>query len=250
MENREIKHRHGLVRAIPEDKESRTVTFVISDESRDRHRSIIPLESWELKNFIATPIAGWSHEVYGKGLFTKPDPDNFIGRWDNIRVDEGALVGDLTFEDKETNPLAEKLLRKVRNGTLNAVSVGFLPGDGHYGEEDDLEQKGAENETYYYDSAELVEVSLVGIPSNKNARKKALENGDIPELIEELIREALGDKFSETMTVKGLFVTLRGGDAEIIEKEETGEEVDLEARRKRLHKIININKYLDYKEEK
>jgi hypothetical protein len=65
----------------------------------------------------------------------------------------------------------------------------------------------------------------VGIPSNKNARKKALENGDIPELINDLVNEALGDKFSEEeiekLTIKGLFNILRGDDAEIVEKEDT-----------------------------
>jgi len=249
METAETQYRSGFVRDIPEDNDSRTVPFVISNESRDRHRSIIPLSAWELDNFRTTPIAGWSHEVYGKGLFTKPDPDNFIGRWDNIRIDGDELVGDLTFEDKETNPLAEKLLRKVRNGTLNAVSVGFLPGDGHYGKEEDKEHRGGSKETYYYDSAELIEVSLVGIPSNKDARKKALENGDIPELIEELVREALGDKFIETMTLKGLFATLRGGDAIEVETEDTGEKVDAEARRKRLHKITALNNFLNYMED-
>lgn len=251
METMEIQHRQGLVRAIPEDKDNRAITFVISDETRDRHKSVIPSKAWDLKSFIENPVAGWSHQVYGRGLFTEPSPDNFIGRWDNVRIDNGELVGDLNFEDKETNPLADKLLRKVRNGTLTAVSVGFLPGDGHYGKEDDFEQKGAKNETYYYDSAELVEASLVGIGSNKNAKKKALleDTDDIPELIEELIREALGDKFNEKMTVKGLFATLKGGDAEEVEQAETGKEIDTEARRKRLHKITNINKVIDYMEE-
>ena len=129
MENREVKYRQGLVRAIPEDKDDRTIDFVISDESRDRHNSIIPVKSWDLKSFRDSPIAGWSHRVYGG--FETPDPDNFIGRWSDIRTEGGELVGSLIFEDKETNPLADKLFRKVRNGTLNAVSVGFFPGEGH-----------------------------------------------------------------------------------------------------------------------
>jgi len=253
----ERKYRQGFVREIPEDKENRTITFVISDDTRDRHKSVIPSDAWDLKSFTGNPVAGWSHEVYGRGLFTKPDPDNFIGRWDNLRFEGNEMLGDLTFEDKETNPLAEKLLRKVRNGTLNAVSVGFLPGDGHYGEKEAEENRGGKNETYYYDSAELVEASLVGIGSNKNAKqvsKALLENtDDIPELIREIIREALGDKFNEDdfekLTIRGLFTTLRGGEAAEIETAETGDEVDVEARRKRLHKIKAINSYLDFKEE-
>ena len=77
----------------------------------------------------------------------------------------------------------------------------------------------------------------------------ALENGDIPEMIEELIRTALGDKFNEKLTLKGLFATLRGGDADEVEKEDTGEEVDKEARDKHLQKVKNLNNYLRILEE-
>jgi len=240
MEQREIKYRQGQVRGFLED---RTVEFVISDESKDRHNSIIPSTAWDLRGFEENPIAGWAHSVYGGRDW---NPDNFIGRWENIRLDGGQLVGGLTFEDEETNPLAEKLYRKVRNGTINAVSVGFIPNGGHYGEED--EARGGKNETYYYDSAELIEVSLVGIPSNKNARKKAFENGDIPELINDLIDEALGDKLNkdeiEKLTLKGLFTILRGGDAPEVEEAETGQKVDLEAREKRMKQIEAMNNYL------
>lgn len=224
MENREIQHRQGLVRGIPEDSDGRTITFVISDESRDRHKSIIPLDAWDLKAFRNNPVAGWSHEVYGGGFFSKPDPDNFIGSWSNLRMEEGEFLGDLTYEDKETNPLADKLLRKTRNGTISSVSVGFMGGEGHYGTKDDKEDRGGEKETYYYDYAELAEVSLVGIGSNRNARKKAFENGDIP--LEELIKEALGDKFNETMTLKGLFATLSGGDGGEVLEADTGRKVN------------------------
>jgi HK97 family phage prohead protease len=241
MEHREMKYRQGQVREFLD--EGRAVEFTISDESKDRHRSVIPSDAWELDSFRGNPVAGWAHSVYGGKDW---NPDNFIGRWENVRVQGGELVGELVFEDEETNPLAQKLYRKVRNGTINAVSVGFLPGGGHYGEEE--EARGGKDETYYYTSAELVEVSLVGIPSNKNARKKALENGDIPELINDLVNEALGDKFSdeeiEKLTIKGLFSILRGEDATEVEEADTGEKVDTEAREKHKAKIDAYNNYL------
>lgn len=238
---KEIQYRQGAVRGFLED---RMVEFVISDETRDRHKTVIRNKAWDLEAFRANPIAGWSHSVYGGRDW---NPDNFIGRWDNVRSEDGQLVGALRFEDGETNPLADKLFRKVQNGTINAVSVGFMPGGGHYGEED--EARGGTNETYYFDSAELVEVSLVGIPSNKNARKKALENGDIPELIEELVREALGDEYREDFTLKRLFAILRGDEAEKIEEAETGEKVDAEAREQHLRRTENFNNYMNLLEE-
>jgi len=245
MEQKEVQYRQGQVRGFLEE---RMVEFVISDESKDRHGSVIPAQSWDVESFRGNPIAGWAHSVYGGRDW---NPDNFIGRWEDVRVEGNQLVGALRFEDSETNPLAEKLFRKVQNGTINAVSVGFMPGAGHYGDED--QARGGKDQTYYYDSAELIEVSLVGIPSNKNARKKALENGDIPELIGELISEALGDKFTqeeiEKLTVKGLFTILRGSDAPEVEQAETGEEIDQETRDRHIKQVKAINNYLKLVED-
>ena len=237
---KEMQYRQGAVRSFLSE-DDRTVEFTISDESRDRHRTVIPNDAWDMRGFSENPVAGWNHSVYGGSRDW--NPDNFIGRWENVRSEGGELIGALRFEDGETNPLAEKLYRKVRNGTLNAVSVGFLPGSGHYGEEE--EARGGTNETYYYDSAELVEVSLVGIPSNKNARKKALENGDIPELIEELVREALGNEYNEKLTLKGLFAVLRGGDSGEVEQADTGKAVDKEARDEKRKKAERLEAQKD-----
>ena len=57
-------------------------------------------------------------------------------------------------------------------GTLKAVSVGFLPGgvgSGGKGEEG----PGGKCPTYYYKGQELLEISIVNIPSNPNALKRA-----------------------------------------------------------------------------
>jgi len=240
MENRE--YRTGHVKAVEED--SRTVRFTISDESIDRHNSIIKLDAWDLEAFKENPIAGWGHSVYGG--WRAPDPDDIIGKWD-VWTEDKELVGDLTFEDAETNPKADKLYRKVKNGTLNAVSVGFMPQKSHKG--DSKEREGEIDGITYYDSAELVEVSLVVIPSNKNARKKAFENDDISELIEDFIKEALGDEYRDDLTLKGLFTILNGGDAAEIEEADTGEEIDAEAREENLQKSKNINNYFELEEK-
>ncbi len=241
MEKRQYKQ--GQVRALPGD-DSRTVRFTISNGSVDRHKSVIPTEAWDLESFKENPIAGWGHAVYGG--WQTPDPDDIIGRWD-VWIEDKELVGDLTFEDKEVNPKADKLFKKVKNGTLNAVSVGFISHKLHNG---DPEKKESEQEgIIYYDEVELVEVSLVVIASNKTALKKALENGDIPELIEEMVREALGDEYREDLTLKGLFAVLRGGDAGEVEEAETGEEVDTQSREAHLQKVKAYNEYIE-KEEK
>ena len=87
---------------------------------------------------------------------------------------------DITFEPKEINELAEKVFQKIMFGSLNSVSVGFLPlGKGHWGEGDEAPNEA--RETYYYDGQELLEISVVNIPSNANATRKG-EDASMEEL--------------------------------------------------------------------
>jgi HK97 family phage prohead protease len=226
MEKR--KYTQGYVRALPKD-DSREVEFIVSNESIDRHNSIVKLDGWDLSGFNKNPILGWDHDVYGG--WRSADPDNILG---SIRVERQGdeLVGVARFEDADTNKKADKIFKKIKNGTLNAVSVGFMPGESHEGDPDEREDE--IRGVTYYDSAELVEVSVVPIPSNKDAVKRAIDNGDIPELIEDMMREALGDEYNEKLTLKGIFSILKGGEAEKIEEEETLKEVDKEDRDRKL----------------
>ena len=90
---------------------------------------------------------------------------------------------------KDLNEKADKIFRKVKFGSLKAVSVGFAPtGRGHLGDE----TRGEDPDVYYYDGQELLEVSVVNIPSNKNAVKRAF--GTDVEAIDEERRAAQAKK--------------------------------------------------------
>lgn len=162
-----------LMRAfVPEirkkDTDTRTVTFVASDGSRDSAHTVLNQAGWDLKRFNANPVIGYNHEVYG--AWDTKDVDFVIGKG-RAYVEDGKLLVDITFEPKEINELAEKVYQKVLFGSLNAVSVGFLPlGKGHWGEGE--EARGEERETYYYAGQELLEISVVNIPANGNATRK------------------------------------------------------------------------------
>jgi hypothetical protein len=148
-------------------EESRTVEFIISSSDRDRHRTIVNMGGWNLENFNLNPIVGYQHNVYGDNMCQPDNPDNVLGPG-RAYLEDGKLIGAVTFETKEINPLAEKIFQKVLNGTLRATSVGFLEvGTGKYGEGE--ERQGGKNETYYFSGQELLEFSIVNIPSNAKA---------------------------------------------------------------------------------
>jgi hypothetical protein len=163
------KFAFGNIRAFDRAKaeETRTVEFIISSADRDRHRTVLNMDGWDLENFNLNPIVGYQHNVYGDNMCVPDNPDNVLGPG-RAYMEGDKLIGAVTFETKEINPLAEKIFQKVLNGTLRATSVGFLEtGEGRYGEGD--QRKGGKDETYYFDGQELLEFSIVNIPSNAKA---------------------------------------------------------------------------------
>ena len=153
------------------DEETRTVEFVASDNSVDSYGTVLPVDKWDLKRYQNNGIVGYMHDVYGDSWTKSADPDDVIGKGVAFVEDE-KLVVRITFEPKELNEKADKIFRKLQFGSLHAVSVGFrATAKGHKGDE----ERGEDPNVYYYGGQELLEVSVVNIPSNANALKRALE---------------------------------------------------------------------------
>ena len=153
------------------DEEKRTVEFVASDNSVDSYGTVLPVDKWNLDRYSKNGIVGYMHDVYGESWTKSADPDDIIGKGVAFVEDEKLIVR-ITFEPAELNERADKIFRKILFGSLKAVSVGFRPtGKGHMGNED----RGENPEVYYYGGMELLEVSVVNIPSNANALKRSLE---------------------------------------------------------------------------
>lgn len=160
-------------------EETRTIPFIISSDQRDRHRSVVNMKNWKIDNYRNNPIVGYQHNVYGDNMCSSPNPDDVLGS-SRIYFEEvdgrTLMMGDVTFERAEVNPLAEKIFQKVLAGTLRAASVGFLElGKGKRVTTKD--DKGEiVDETYFFDGQELLEWSVVNIPSNPEATTKSLHN--------------------------------------------------------------------------
>ena len=112
------KYIPGQIRAFDRSKaeETRTVQFVISSSDKDRHRSVVNMDNWNLENFNANPIVGYQHNVYGGNMCTPDDPDDVIGSgraWVEETNGRKELIGEVTFEPADVNPKAEKIFRNV-----------------------------------------------------------------------------------------------------------------------------------------
>ena len=166
-----IKFRSFTSEIRKKNEETRTVTFIASDGSRDSAHTVLNQEGWDLERFNKNPIIGYNHNIYGSW---KPEDVDFVIGKGHAYIEDKKLMVDITFEPKSVNELAEKVYQKVLFGSINAVSVGFIPGPGHWCTEKD-EGPREKNETYYYDAQQLLEISVVNIPANGNATKKEVE---------------------------------------------------------------------------
>lgn len=150
------------IRKFGKDVEkTRTIPFVFSDETKDSYGTVFTADGWVLDRFDKNGIALFNHNSYSS------DPNMAIGparAW----VEGKSLVGEITFEKKEINPLAETIFRKFLNGTYKGVSIRYFPiENGKWGVGN--ESLDGNDPTYYIGKRELLEISVVPIPSNKNA---------------------------------------------------------------------------------
>lgn len=141
------------------NEEKRTAEFVISSEAPDTYGTVFLSTGWELDRYNRNPVVTFNH------LDNHADPDMIIGT-SEVRIDDNKnLIGVVTFEDAENNPLAEKVFRKVKSGILRGASIWAQPHEGRWGEKD----AGENPDTLYFTRSELMAWSIVTVQSNPDA---------------------------------------------------------------------------------
>lgn len=221
---KQITNIEANVRAFTDNvEETRTVTFIASTSTKDRHGTVLNQKNWNLDNFNRNPIIGYQHNVYGGNMCSEPNPDDQLGTakayLEPITRSDGEqdnqLLVDITFEPADINPKAEKIFRKVMHGSLRAVSVGFVPLKNEKGEIGE-KRDGA----FHFFGQELLEISVVNIPSNPDALKKSFREDTSRALT--FLTKALNVRYSEIeeMKVRDILDILDGKKENEEEKEQ------------------------------
>ncbi len=143
------------------DEASRTIRFCFSDGTVDRMGDTIDPTGWRLTTFERNPVALWSHD-------SNAPP---IGRASRVLVEDQRLMGDIQFATPEIYEFADTIYKLVKGEFLNAVSVGFIPLEYSFSDDDGREW-GIDFETQ-----ELVEISVCPVPANANALIDARSKG-------------------------------------------------------------------------
>lgn len=161
------------------------MTFVLSDESLNADGFRVLTDGINLDAFLKNPVILGFHDA------GKPP----IGRWVNVRKENGKLLADAEFDMND--PDAQAIVKKIESGFLSAVSIGFTPIKGSKHPKDMLpgQKKPTVTESL------LKEASIVSVPSNKNAliQLSALVGNDHIDL--ESITESNNESFTNMKSV-------------------------------------------------
>lgn len=127
-------------------------SMIASTSAIDRDNEIIDVAGWEW----STPLPKL---YYGHGPYN--DPTKHIGRLTDIRIEDGKLIVDGEIsDDLPEHHIARLVGQQMRAGDLDQGSVGFMPKAF-----EDLDPTKSGGATRRFTKQELLEFSLVGVPS-------------------------------------------------------------------------------------
>ena len=198
---------------ISQDTETRTYTFRASSASIDRQNEVIDQAGWMLDAYRANPVILDSHK-YGS-------IDDILGKAVRVEPMGDSLEVDVQFADTEKGRMAQRM---VEDGFLRTVSVGFW-------------SKGRKpakpaGEPMTHTKMELLEVSMVAIPANRDAvRLRAVE--EVP-----VIEEKAGRKLSKSSEdkIRAAIALL----AELLGEEMTEPEMEVDGMKPKPMKALEI----------
>jgi len=124
----------------------------------DRMGDIIDQNGWDLKDFKRNPVILWGHNVREE----KPPIGKALKVWiENKGKNTAKLMFKVQFDLLDS--FAAEIFRKIKDGFLNTVSVGFLP--------EEWEELDPDNwfGGLKYKKQQLLELSFVPVPANPEA---------------------------------------------------------------------------------
>ena len=134
--------------------------FILTDDSVDRDYERVLITGLKTDNFEKNPIMLYQHRQ--DSYWTGKEAPLPIGFWKNISKSGNQITAEPEFNDTE---LAQQVKALVEHGTLNACSIGFRAIA--FSNDPDLMLPGQKYATIT--QSELLECSIVMIPSNPNA---------------------------------------------------------------------------------
>lgn len=132
------------------------IEAIIATNSIDRHGEVLEIEGVDLKQYKKNPVVLWAHD-YSK----LP-----VARSISIKKQDGQIVSKMEFNPDDEESM--KVYKAIKNGFVNAFSIGFIPVDGFWDEKIN---------GYRWTKSEMIEYSVVPVPANPEALIQAKKLG-------------------------------------------------------------------------
>jgi len=147
------------------DAEAGIFEAMISTEEVDRDGDVLRADGAELGNYMRNPVVLFGHRYN--------DVDAVVGKALEVTAISGqGIRARFQFAGSDVNPKAETVRQLWAGEFLNATSVGFVPKQ--------TSERGADGEKrgLEFKRWELLEFSIVPVPSNQSALRLAVKSFD------------------------------------------------------------------------
>jgi len=142
--------------------------FVFNDETKVNDRGFILLNSGiDLTRFKDNPVMLHQH-----------DPEKVVGRWENWRIEGTKLLADPVFDEGDED--AKKVMGKVDRNFLKGASPWIIP------LEAELREIPGLGYLAVVTKSELMEASIVSVPSNALSLRLSSREGKVLETNEDI----------------------------------------------------------------
>lgn len=143
--NKDKRFINSLVKGVVDEAAKVISGIVGSTGAIDRQGESLNPSGWQTDNYLKNPVVLYGHDY----KVNRP-----VGKTLRVYMEENQLRFDVQFND---TALGQEVFSLMKDGYLNAVSVGFIPLEfGNDGE-------------YTYQKMELLELSVVPVPANPEA---------------------------------------------------------------------------------
>lgn len=150
-------------RAKDEDDEFDKAT--ITTANKDRHGDIVKTSGIDTKHYMTNPVVLFQHGHSLSG--TLP-----VGKATELKMHRSSIDATWQWATESLNPMAQHVKAQWREGFLNATSIGFLAVEVNIIEDD---KKDTWFPNYEITKSELLEFSIVAVPSNRESLRKNFE---------------------------------------------------------------------------
>jgi hypothetical protein len=92
------------------------ITFILLDGSTTTKDVCVSVDGVDTTQFEKNPVMFYQHNDWNMP----------VGRWANVRKDNGQLLADAIFDTEDTDKDVQRMIKKVQNGFINMASCGLV----------------------------------------------------------------------------------------------------------------------------